>query len=290
MKTLVCAPVRQDEKVFQYYLKSLDNLEGSFDRYFLLHNSPDLKKYLNFNEYQEYFSSNEYSYLKHQWNSFNLTDVCKMKNILLKKALEEEYDYIFLVDSDTILHPKTLTHLIGRKKDIVGEILWTKWPGSNNFSPNLWDQDFNHIKMVSQNSSTNFDESTIKFIGEKLGEINKKLNKNLKKDALKKLSKYYYENVMGAEQLVKFVNTVYREKGIFKVGGVGGCNLISRKVIEAGVNYNPIYNLSFSNWEDRAFCIRAAVLGFQIYIDTYYPAIHLYDKKCIQNYERSIQS
>ena len=63
--------------------------------------------------------------------------------------------------------------------------------------------------------------------------------------------------------------------GIYRIGMVGACTLIKKKVLEK-VNFDIISNVSFSIWEDRAFCIRAAVHGFGIYLDTQYPAKHLY--------------
>lgn len=63
--------------------------------------------------------------------------------------------------------------------------------------------------------------------------------------------------------------------GVYKVGGLGDCTLISKKVFESNVSYDKIYNVSF--WgEDRHFCIRAAVLGFELYVDTHYQAFHIY--------------
>jgi len=60
--------------------------------------------------------------------------------------------------------------------------------------------------------------------------------------------------------------------------------LIHRDVIASGVNYSPLYNVSFSNWEDRAFCIRAAAYGYKIYMDTHYPATHLYREEDVKHY------
>jgi hypothetical protein len=49
------------------------------------------------------------------------------------------------------------------------------------------------------------------------------------------------------------------------VGGLGACTLIRRDVWEAGVNYSPVYNLpSDYRGEDRNFCVRAAVAGFEL--------------------------
>ncbi len=66
--------------------------------------------------------------------------------------------------------------------------------------------------------------------------------------------------------------------GVYKVGGLGACTLISRSAMEKGVNFNPIYNVRFLRGEDRFFCVRAAVLGIELYVDTHYPAYHIYRK------------
>lgn len=66
-----------------------------------------------------------------------------------------------------------------------------------------------------------------------------------------------------------------QQPGIYEVGGLGACTLISRRAIESGVSYDVIRNISY--WgEDRHFCIRAAALGIPLYVDTHYPALHLY--------------
>jgi hypothetical protein len=68
----------------------------------------------------------------------------------------------------------------------------------------------------------------------------------------------------------------FKAKGIFKVGGTGACILINNDVYRSGANYSALYNVSFSEWEDRAFCIRSVCNGFDIFMDTHYPANHLY--------------
>ena len=68
----------------------------------------------------------------------------------------------------------------------------------------------------------------------------------------------------------------WHNSGCYRVGMSGACILIKREVIKSGVNYSPIYNVSHSQWEDRAFCIRAAVHGYQIFLDTSCPPVHLY--------------
>ena len=224
-KVLICAPVRQDEETFVKYLKSLKNLNTiglQVDLFFILHNSENLAKYLDQDEYELYQSNNEYVKTDtHVWSNDNLKDVIIMKNALIRKALIDKYDYFFLVDSDLILHENTLQHLIKQDKHIISEIFWTRWKPEREEEPNAWLYDFYSF------------------------------------DDLDKIKDW-------------------RVKGLYEVGGTGASILIKSEVLESFVNYNPIKNISFSLWEDRAFCIRASVAGFKIYLDTHYPAEHLY--------------
>lgn len=67
------------------------------------------------------------------------------------------------------------------------------------------------------------------------------------------------------EMTEDFLQCIAYETKHVKVGGLGACTLIRRDVWEAGVTYDEIYNLP-SNFrgEDRNFCIRAAVAGFDL--------------------------
>lgn len=81
------------------------------------------------------------------------------------------------------------------------------------------------------------------------------------------------------DQYITTVETfeAWKLPGLYEVGMTGALFLISRKVLEAGVNYMPIKNILRAVYgEDRHFCIRAACAGFEIWMDTCYPATHLY--------------
>jgi len=237
MKVLIGAPVKQDEKIFLYYLESLrklkkDNIE--VDLLFVFNDSEHLIKHLNEDEYFVIYNTSN-RYIKndtHNWTASNLSDVSTMKNFLLDQTVEKGYDYFFLVDSDLILHEDTLLHLLKQNKDIVAEVLWTKWNSTDKKEmPNAWTYD---------------------------------------------MYSFAYEN-----QFEK-----WKTKGIYEVGFAGACLLISKHAIINGVNYKPVKNISYSNWEDRAFGIRASVNEINIYLDTHYPAIHLYREEDVLNYEK----
>lgn len=189
----------------------------------------------------------------HHWNGHLIQIVAGFKNIIIQKAMEQEYDYLFLIDSDLLLHPDTLQHLIGTGKDIVSTIFWTQWhPGAPEL-PQVW-------------LSDNYD-----------------LHHQIRAEALS-------EQEIQARQAA-FLHQL-RQPGTFEVGGLGACTLVSRTALLAGVNFNDIKNISFPG-EDRHFCIRAAVLGFPLFVDTHYPAYHIYrdsDLEGIEKYKKDNQS
>ena len=76
---------------------------------------------------------------------------------------------------------------------------------------------------------------------------------------------------------------LWKTPGMYRVGMTGACALIKRKVLAAGVNYSPVPGLGM--WgEDRDFCIRAAVHGFELWTDTHCPPEHLYTEAAYQAY------
>lgn len=75
----------------------------------------------------------------------------------------------------------------------------------------------------------------------------------------------------------------FHTPGLYQVGMTGACTLVKRKVLEAGVNYDFLPNLTI--WgEDRHFCIRAAAHRFEMWVDTHYPATHLFTENDYQAY------
>jgi hypothetical protein len=75
--------------------------------------------------------------------------------------------------------------------------------------------------------------------------------------------------------------SMLKKPGLYEVGGLGACTLIHRSALAAGVHFGPIRNLSF--WgEDRHFCVRAAALGIPLYVDTHYPAFHIFRDSDVQ--------
>jgi glycosyltransferase involved in cell wall biosynthesis len=175
----------------------------------------------------------------HHWDDQLMLKVANYKNSIIHYAIENKYDYLFFADSDLVLHPNLLEHLKAANKDILSEIFWSQWHSARPLEPNVWL--FDEYDMVP------------KKLGENLSEKEMNLRQN------------------------KFLNQL-RIPGLYEVGGLGACTLISRAALMAGVNFAPIKNLTIHG-EDRFFCIRAAVLGLDLFVDTQFPAYHIYREK-----------
>lgn len=77
----------------------------------------------------------------------------------------------------------------------------------------------------------------------------------------------------------------WHNPGLYQVGMTGACTLVKRHVLESGVDYTHIPNIQRALYgEDRHFCVRAAVHGFELWVDTHCPAIHLYTETEYQKY------
>lgn len=249
IRVLIGSPIHQKPMVLKEFLNSLLRLniaDIELDFHLVDDNDDEESSQL----LQEFKNTGEHIYLQssgfhdayirndttHFWNTDLVWKVANFKNLMINRAQTLNYDYLFLIDSDLILHPDTLRHLIGTNKDIISEVFWTQWQPGTMFQPQVWMHDeYNQWELLP---------------GEKLQpeEINRRFHEFIAK---------------------------MRIPGIYEVGGLGACTLISQHAIKAGVSYNQIRNISY--WgEDRHFCIRAAALGIPLFVDTHYPALHLY--------------
>ncbi|MGL5084952.1 MAG: glycosyltransferase, partial [Clostridium sp.] len=172
----------------------------------------------------------------HRWSEDLINKVIDFKNRMIDYFLSTDNEYIFFIDSDLVLNKDTLTRLVSLNKDIVSNIFWTQWTPDSAPMPQVWLQD--NYNFYIQDRCRNLTPE----------EVNTKS--------------------------IEFLEMI-KKPGTYEVGGLGACTLINRDPLEAGVNFSFISNVSFFG-EDRSFCVRAAVLGYTLYVDTYYPAYHIY--------------
>ena len=76
----------------------------------------------------------------HQWNQDNIGRVAAIKNKAIEAFLKSDYTHLFFVDSDVILHPDTVAHLLSLDLPIVSEVFWTRWQNEQDvWMPQVWD-------------------------------------------------------------------------------------------------------------------------------------------------------
>lgn len=248
-KVLVGSPVCQTPAILARFLASLKALNRTgllMDYMFVDDNKEDessrqLERFERSESNVTLLSgSNRSSYVcdegSHHWDDSLMLRVANYKNDIIQYAIDKNYDALFFVDSDLLLHPDLILHLLRQGKEIVSEIFWTSWHEGQSLEPNVW----------------LFDEYDLvpKALGEELGDE----ERNTRQTAfLKEL----------------------KAPGLYEVGGLGACTLLKRSALLKGINFSPIPNLTIHG-EDRFFCIRAAVLGVGLFVDTRYPAYHIY--------------
>jgi len=249
IKVLIGSSVRQKKAILEQFLMSLYdlNFNGLEVDYAFVDDNDDksasnlLRKFRPLQSRVWFFEAgpDQESYVRdeanHYWNNRLVSRVANNKDLIIKHAIREQYDYILLVDSDLLLHPDTLLHLVSYNRDIISEVFWTRWPDTHEL-PNVWLMDEYKLYIVERGKEIDDNEINLRSMG--------------------------------------FLNQL-RKPGIYRVGGLGACTLISRKALIAGVCFQEIYNLSFQG-EDRYFCIRAVALGFELFADTCYPCYHIY--------------
>jgi len=255
---LIASPVKQKPALLQEFLVCLQRLDRKdlvLDFAFVDDHEEESPLLLNFasenpgvriikgKEQASIYHCNEHT---HHWQEDIMWRVAEYKDLFIRMAREEDYDYLFLVDSDLALNPKTITHLVGLGKDIVSEVYWTKWEQELIPLPQVWLGGQYRLHEVKRGEAL-----TDETVGRRQREF--------------------------IEQL--------RCPGTYKVGGLGACTLISKKALRLGVAFNEIYNLDLIG-EDRHFCVRAVALGLDLYADTCYPPYHMYRESELSGLDR----
>jgi len=266
-RVLIGSPVYQKEKILDAFLHSLGMITEktiSIDYIFVDDNADEksselLIKFkeeknnvviLDGEKREESLYNDEDT---HKWTDNIALKVAEFKNQIIEYAIKEKYDYLFLIDSDIVIHPYLIEHLKSKQKKIISEIFWTQWHVDEGYAPNVW----------------LYDQYSL---------APRKHGETLTKE----------EIISGSKEFL----TKLLVPGVYEVGGLGACTLIDIEALNSGVNFKPIKNLTIQG-EDRFFCIRAIVLGFELFVDTNYPTYHIYRENLlngVSNYINNCQT
>jgi hypothetical protein len=173
----------------------------------------------------------------HRWNGVLIDRVAQHKEQMLARARQERYDFLFLIDSDVLVSPETVEHLVRQDKDVVAEVYWTRWRPEHQPLPQVWLRDQYDLQLRAAGGGRTTAEDV--------------------------------------ERGTRAFLEMLRRPGVYPVGGLGACTLISLQALARGVSFRTIPNVSFVG-EDRHFCIRAAAMGLELFVDTHLPAFHVY--------------
>ncbi len=257
-RVLLGSPVHQKPEILKEFLEGLSCLQQdsiSIDYFFYDNNSQSestelLKRFaatVSNTIIRSTYELTKYACdeTTHYWNEELIWMVAGFKDEMISYAFENKYDFLFLIDSDILMEASTVEQLVASGRDIISEVFWTSWyPGSPPL-PNVWF--FDHYDMVPHRRAE-------KLSSEESAQRQQQFFEKLKKP------------------------------GVYEVGMLGACTLLSRKALSSGISFKPVYNLSI--WgEDRHFCIRAAALGFCMYADTHCKTFHIYRESALQEVE-----
>lgn len=268
-RVLIAAPIRQKAAILNEYLKGLarvDKGDNEISYYFVDDNTDAdsvslLKDFANKNkkvylkkasEILGGYKDNDYvcDENTHLWNSENIERITVIKDAIISFCVEEKFDYLFFVDSDIVLDDRTLLHLLSRNVEIVSNVFYTQWAPNGPLVPQCFWIPDVYHQYKSFNHPLSLEEAT-----------------QIKRDLYARI----------------------RVPGIYRVDGLGACTLIKKSVLKAGVRFEPIPNLSLPG-EDRHFCIRAGVLGIDLFMDSVYPAYHIFREEYLSRVDEFVQN
>ncbi len=243
---LIGSPIRQKSTVLKEFLLGLEELDKGDNHvaYYFIDDNADEKSSELLKEFAERNDTvlvkgsdlfqTEDNYDGHNWKSETLAKITVYKNTIIKYCIDNLFDYLFLIDSDIVLDERSLLQLLSDKVDIVSNVFWNQWKKNGMMTAQNFWIPDIYLQESSWNTPRPFEESH-------------------------KIRLAMYEQL--------------KKPGLYKVDGTGACTLVSRHALESGVNFTEIKNLKLLG-EDRPFCIRAGALGFDLYMDTHYPAYH----------------
>ena len=175
IKILIGSPIHQKPEILELFLQSLQriNKENFTLSYLFIDDNVNeissnyLKEFQQNNAdvtilksaYHDFYVTNDHT---HQWTNNLVWKVANFKNEIINYCLEREFDYLFLIDSDILINPNTLSHLVSTEKNIISEIFWTQWTPNHVALPQVWYSDlYTQIKLAPNESIRDLSEEEI---------------------------------------------------------------------------------------------------------------------------------
>jgi hypothetical protein len=162
-KILHFSPVRKPAKIVKLHCISLNALKlndfdftySFFDDNIDLCSSEILREFKNCNENTLIFKDKDLKLIsdyrgKKRWTIELYDRITTIKDFIIEYFVLSEYDYLFLSDSDLLIHPETIINLYSHKKKFISEVFWTNFEGRPTYFPNAWYSGNNGFKNKDQ--------------------------------------------------------------------------------------------------------------------------------------------
>lgn len=125
MKAMIGAPVRNRSRTLPRYCQAISLQDIEFKTMFIANDCNDdsveiLKSY-GFNVVQH--DLNDEATEQAERTHYKYNNIATVRNVLLDKFLESDYDYLMSIDTDVIISPGSVQQLIDRDKDVVSMLI-----------------------------------------------------------------------------------------------------------------------------------------------------------------------
>ena len=222
-RLLIASAVRQKPSILREFLESLKKLDKEHycRDYCIIDDNVENESHLLLKKFAEeekdhclLLSPEENTRTESYSSDENIHhSTATFKELFIEIAKDRSYDYLFIVDSDLVLHPRTLEDLIEARKEIVSPIFWTSWDSNREPEPQVW----------------------------------------LKGDCFKYDLKIHEKIAdEEAVRRKKEFSEMLKKPGLYEVGGLSCCFLINKKAIRKGISFKKITSLSLPS-EDQHF-------------------------------------
>lgn len=183
-----------------------------------------------------------------------------LRNGMLVALRDSDHAAVLSLDSDVLLDPRALAHLMATGEDIVSPVFWAGW------GMNLPGRVFRGPETLARRPD----------IARLLGLA-----------ARGKLPQVWERGAYTSSPA--FQADVLWRRGLHRVGGLGAATLLRRAVAVAGVSYDDVPNLPEDIvGEDRHFCVRAACHDFRLAASSYLPTVHCDDRSEVGEHESDV--
>ena len=141
MTVVSFTPVRQSDEILEVHLASLD-AQGLDDQWFyddndspsvLLEDRNVAPKVDGLPDRDGYVRGE----IEHVWKAGTVARVAAIKNRALAAFYHSDHEWIFLIDSDVLIPPGFVDHLLEADAPIIGGVYWSDWGDGDR--PNVWD-------------------------------------------------------------------------------------------------------------------------------------------------------